>query len=183
MAGARVAVGVEAGEADVQVDGRGRLIVVDNSPRGDAKDRDGDGFDETIIISLGDAGRIISGDSSTFYDSVRAKVGDWELMPLGPAMPAAEPAQPDQASVGLAPAAGVEKSIAPAGAMPDPAPQPPSADGGDGIVLQDLKGAVNTLYSLIRLNLTDECSCREGADLPHSRRRCSRCETGMPWCF
>lgn len=130
----RIASAVLAGEADVQVDGRGRLIVIDNSPRGDAKDRDGDGFDETIVIGLGDAGKIVGGDSSAFYDSVRAKVGDWELLPLSAAVPATEPVQPDPA--GVPPAPDVERPAVPAAAMPDPAPTAPVADGGGGVVLR-----------------------------------------------
>ena len=131
----RIASAVLAGDADIQVDGRGRLIVIDDSPRGDAKDKDGDGFDETIVIGLGDAGRIIGGDCSAFYDSVRAKVGDWELMPLGAAAPAAEPVQPQSADVPLAPPADVGESVAPAAAMSGPAPQAPEAGSG-GIVLR-----------------------------------------------
>lgn len=64
------------------IDLRGRLIVVDESTLSGPLDRDGDNFEETIVISNKDAGRIVIGnDSQSFYDAVRAKVGDWELLP------------------------------------------------------------------------------------------------------
>ncbi|MBP1146747.1 hypothetical protein JOE33_003670 [Pseudomonas sp. PvP027] len=64
------------------LDLRGRLIVVDDSTQSVQYDRDGDNFDETIIISKKDAGRIVVGnDPQSFYDAVRAKVGDWGLLP------------------------------------------------------------------------------------------------------
>lgn len=64
------------------IDLRGRLIVVDESTLSGPLDRDGDSFEETIVISSKDAGRIvIDNDSQSFYNAVRAKVGDWELLP------------------------------------------------------------------------------------------------------
>ena len=65
----------------VSVDQRGRLIIVDDSPRSGVRDRDDDGFDETITIGSSDAGEIVAGDPLAFYDSVRAKVGQWDLFP------------------------------------------------------------------------------------------------------
>ena len=63
----------------VTIDGRGRLIIVDDNVISDAVDRDGDGFEETIIVGAADAGRIVAGDAQALYESVRGKVGDWEL--------------------------------------------------------------------------------------------------------
>lgn len=65
----------------ITVDQRGRLLVVDNSPRSGVKDHDGDGFEETINISSEDAGKIVSGDPAEFYGQVYARVGSWELVP------------------------------------------------------------------------------------------------------
>ncbi|WP_026145048.1 hypothetical protein [Pseudomonas asplenii] len=66
----------------VSIDEKGRLIVVDDSIDSDSHDRDGDGYTETIVISSKDAGRMIVGsDIQSFYDSVRAKVNDWGLLP------------------------------------------------------------------------------------------------------
>lgn len=65
----------------VSVDQRGRLIIVDDSPRSGVRDRDDDGFDETITIGSSDAGQVVAGDPLAFYDSVRARVGQWDLFP------------------------------------------------------------------------------------------------------
>ncbi|RYD26067.1 MAG: ATP-binding protein, partial [Lysobacteraceae bacterium] len=65
----------------VSVDQRGRLIIVDDSPRSGVRDRDDDGFDETITIGSADAGQVVAGDPLAFYDSVRARVGQWDLFP------------------------------------------------------------------------------------------------------
>jgi len=65
----------------VSVDQRGRLIIVDDSPRSGVRDCDDDGFDETITIGSGDAGQVVAGDPLAFYDSVRARVGQWDLFP------------------------------------------------------------------------------------------------------
>ena len=85
----------------VSVDQRGRLIIVDDSPRSGVRDRDEDGFDETITIGSGDAGQIVSGDPLAFYDSVRARVGQWDLFPateaftMGLVQPHADPEMED----------------------------------------------------------------------------------------
>jgi hypothetical protein len=75
----RIAGTVLGANGEVSIDRRGRLIVVDDSPVSDAKDRDGDGFEETMVIGARDAGRIVAGDAQAFYDSVRAKVADWSM--------------------------------------------------------------------------------------------------------
>jgi DNA phosphorothioation-dependent restriction protein DptH len=77
----RIAAAILSEECPVTVDERGRLVIIDDSPRSSARDRDGDGFDETITIGLEDGGCIVGGDPAAFYDSVRAKVGSWELLP------------------------------------------------------------------------------------------------------
>ena len=65
----------------VSIDARGRLIILDNSPESQAVDHDNDGFEETIVISLEDAGRIVAGDAEMFYATVKKRVRDWQLMP------------------------------------------------------------------------------------------------------
>src|SRR5690606_5426302 len=77
----RIASAILAEECAITVDPRGRLIVVDDTPRSRSRDHDSDGFDETIVIGLEDAGVVVAGDPSAFYESVRAKVGDWGLLP------------------------------------------------------------------------------------------------------
>jgi DNA phosphorothioation-dependent restriction protein DptH len=104
----RIASAILAGEADIQVDGRGRLIIVDGSLRSSARDQDSDGFDETITIGLDDAGRIVGGDPASFYDSVRAKVHDWQIFPAAlernlPAAPGPVALAQDEADAIVAP--------------------------------------------------------------------------------
>jgi hypothetical protein len=75
---------LESGPSSIEIDETGRLIVVDGTPESLPRDHDGDGFPETIVISAMDAGRMVSGDAQVFYDMVRSKVGNWNLMPALP---------------------------------------------------------------------------------------------------
>lgn len=77
----RIAAAILDPTPSVSIDESGRLVVVDGSVLSDSHDRDGDGLDETIVISSKDAGRIIAGDAQAFYDAVRSQVGDWGLFP------------------------------------------------------------------------------------------------------
>jgi hypothetical protein len=90
----RIAAAILSGEPSVSIDPHGRLVIIDDTPISAARDRDGDGFDETIVIGREDAALVVTGDPLAFYDSVRAKVGDWGIMPaMGPvevALPTAE---------------------------------------------------------------------------------------------
>lgn len=72
----------------VEVDARGRLIIVDDNPSSKPEDFDKDGFEETIVIGREDAGKIVADDPTSFYETVRTRLGDWQLMPG----PASEPA-------------------------------------------------------------------------------------------
>jgi len=68
----------------IGVDDKGRLVVVDDSPESVARDHDGDGIAETIVISTRGAKEIIAGDAQAFYKNVRDRVGDWDLLPKIP---------------------------------------------------------------------------------------------------
>jgi DNA phosphorothioation-dependent restriction protein DptH len=96
----RIAAAILDETDSISVDERGRLIVMDGSPLSEPRDYDRDGFDETIVIGLNDAGRIVAKDAAIFYDSVRAKVGDWQLRPSdGDGKEGkAKPTTPDQGS-------------------------------------------------------------------------------------
>jgi DNA phosphorothioation-dependent restriction protein DptH len=72
------------GTADLQVDERGRLVLVDSSPASGASDRDDDGFSETVVISLDDASRVMAGDPTSLYESMRQKLEDWDVLPAVP---------------------------------------------------------------------------------------------------
>ncbi|GGY73138.1 ATP-binding protein [Pseudoduganella plicata] len=75
---------LEAEQSSIEIDDKGRLIVVDNSPESAARDNDGDGFAETIVISTSGAREMIAGDAQEFYAKVRAKIGHWALLPKTP---------------------------------------------------------------------------------------------------
>lgn len=65
----------------VSVDQHGRLIIVDDSSRSGVRDKDNDGFEETVTIGRADAGLIVAGNPLDFYESVRLRVGEWGLFP------------------------------------------------------------------------------------------------------
>jgi hypothetical protein len=77
----RIARAILDGSDCVEIDTRGRLIILDDNPSSGPQDFDKDGFEETIVIGREDAGSIVAGDPATFYDMVRARVDDWQLMP------------------------------------------------------------------------------------------------------
>lgn len=81
----RIARAILDGSDCVEVDARGRLIILDDSPSSKPQDFDADGFEETIVIGREDAGRVVAYDPTAFYDMVRTRLGDWQLMP-GPAL-------------------------------------------------------------------------------------------------
>jgi hypothetical protein len=84
----RIARAILDGSDCVEVDTRGRLIILDDNPSSRPQDFDNDGFEETIVIGREDAGNVVANDPASFYDMVRSRLGDWQLMPS----PAPEPA-------------------------------------------------------------------------------------------
>lgn len=76
-----IASAILAPEPPIAVDLAGRLIVIDGSAKSDSHDWDGDGLPESVVVAAKDAGRIVAGDAQAFYDAVRAKVGEWRLLP------------------------------------------------------------------------------------------------------
>ena len=171
----RVAAAVLAENCPVSIDARGRLIIVDDSPRSSARDRDGDGFDETITIGMQDAGCIVGGDAAPFYDSVRAKVGDWGLLPTMAAPPteappasagdsAPAPAESLPASAGAAcastatPEVGQNPKIEEEDALALPAkahPAPVEENASDGVVLEVGKTVDGFQPREVSLNIGD----------------------------
>ncbi|WP_420737765.1 ATP-binding protein [Bradyrhizobium japonicum] len=108
----------------VSIDLRGRLVIVDDSPVSDALDRDKDGFDEVIVVSGQDAGRVVAGDAQPFYDSVKAKVGAWGLFP-----PDREPATAMPVS-SQGPSGGADGDVPVGGEGDEPFPLPSAGSGG-----------------------------------------------------
>lgn len=87
----RIAGAILDGGDCVEIDPRGRLIIVDDNPSSKPQDFDRDGFDETIVICRDDAARVVAGDPKDFYAMVRARLSDWELMPQRKIQTDAEP--------------------------------------------------------------------------------------------
>ncbi len=122
----RIATAILGQEPCVSIDERGRLIIIDDSPRSAAKDHDGDGFQETITIGREEAGKIVGGDPAEFYESVRAKVGDWDLLPKPQRQASRPEASPSPPPSG--PALVKSPDPVPPLAAPEPelVPQPPA---------------------------------------------------------
>lgn len=113
----------------MEIDGRGRLIVVDSSKQSAYFDNDGDNFNETIVISHADAGTIVKAHASEIYQAIKAKIGTWDLCPRQEAKP--DRAGQPKEEAGLS--AGVEEPRGPlppadegygATALPAQAPAP-----------------------------------------------------------
>lgn len=80
---ARVVAAVLSSSSSVEVDSRGRLVVIDGSASSAPKNTDGDSFNETIEISQADASQIVRGEASALYESMKSSLGEWEFFPRG----------------------------------------------------------------------------------------------------
>ncbi|MFO1325430.1 MAG: ATP-binding protein [Burkholderiales bacterium] len=78
-----------AEDLNVDIDERGRLIVVDGSPASLPIDQDGDSLAETIVLSRKDAALVVRGEASSIYAAMRERIGDWSLSPT--TQPAKDP--------------------------------------------------------------------------------------------
>ena len=93
---ARIAQAILGDELALQIDQRGRLIVLDGSPTSVARDSDADGFEETIIVSRANAGAIVRGEAEAVhvYSGIKSRVKDWMLMPTEELAAATTPVPP-----------------------------------------------------------------------------------------
>jgi DNA phosphorothioation-dependent restriction protein DptH len=128
----RLAGAILGGTADLQVDARGRLLAIDASSSSGPVDRDGDGFPETIVLSLQDGTRVMMGDPASLYQGMREKLGDWEVTPES-SLPQATPALATDAEASQVPAPSsapvtearpADAVRAVAGPSADPSPSP-----------------------------------------------------------
>ena len=78
---ARVVEAILSDETDLEIDMRGRLIVIDGSTSSGPRDTDGDGFKETIVLGHGDAASVVKDDTPAIYQAIRDGLGDWEMFP------------------------------------------------------------------------------------------------------
>ena len=104
----RIAGAILGPSCPVTIDQRGRLVVIDERPRSTSYDVNGDGFHETIVLGTEDAGLMVAGDPSPFYDSVRAKVGQWSLMPSAEQGEAPSPVAAEPTAASTRPAADMD---------------------------------------------------------------------------
>lgn len=115
----RVMESILSSELELDVDGNGRLIVIDGVTISGPRDTDGDGFKETIELSQVDATMIVRGDTDAFYQSTKALLQDWELLPQRTSQPApqsiAAPSEPRAVEPGSVPEEAVAHAPVPEG--------------------------------------------------------------------
>lgn len=80
---ARVIGSILSGESRIEVDNAGRLIVLDQSPATGVLDLDGDGFNESLVVSPSDAAVVGAGSPDELFRGLRRYLGDWRLSPTG----------------------------------------------------------------------------------------------------
>lgn len=68
------------GLLEVEIDNRGRLIVVDGSSSSFPFDVDGDSYEETVVLSHSDALKLLSDEASDFLTSIQGVLGTWDLI-------------------------------------------------------------------------------------------------------
>lgn len=78
---ARVIGSILSDEAKIAVDRRGRLLILDKASLSGAKDIDEDGFEETLSLSSADASTVLFQEKPEIYDLMRARLGDWDMLP------------------------------------------------------------------------------------------------------
>ena len=69
------------GELDIEIDKRGRLIVVDATNASSPRDVDGDRFRESIVISHADAYTILGSHGADLRDSIGGILDGWDMIP------------------------------------------------------------------------------------------------------
>jgi DNA phosphorothioation-dependent restriction protein DptH len=77
----QIAQGLLSESASIEIDPSGRLILIEGSTDSQPSDSDGDGFQETLVLSMADAGRIVEGDPGQLYDAIRSSLGSWRFYP------------------------------------------------------------------------------------------------------
>jgi DNA phosphorothioation-dependent restriction protein DptH len=77
----QIAQGLLSESAAIEIDQAGRLILVEGSADSQPSDSDGDGFQETLVLSMADAGRVVAGDPGDLYGAIRGSMGSWRFYP------------------------------------------------------------------------------------------------------
>jgi DNA phosphorothioation-dependent restriction protein DptH len=97
---ARVVEAILSSEMAMEIDDKGRLIVIDGSTMSGPRDTDNDGFRETIELSQADASLIVRSQASAFYQSMKANLADWNLLPPTTTVDVTAPLPVEPATVG-----------------------------------------------------------------------------------
>lgn len=84
------------GELAIEIDTKGRLIVIDSTNSSAPADTDHDSFNETIVLSHADAFSLLVGSGETVLNGARNHLLDWNLRPSGMPVEVA-PRDPDSA--------------------------------------------------------------------------------------
>lgn len=71
---------INDGMLDIRIDARGRLLSVEGVDQSAPMDMDSDSFKETIVVSHDDAVKLLLGDSAELLASIKAKIGNWQLL-------------------------------------------------------------------------------------------------------
>jgi len=74
-------------ELEIDVDTRGRLIVIDSSDNASLQDIDKDGFSETIRLSHSETFSVLARSDGEFSQTINSKLGDWQLKPVPSGVP------------------------------------------------------------------------------------------------
>lgn len=145
-----------SGSMDLQFDELGRLVVIDSTSGSGPADRDGDGFAETVVISMADASTVMAGDPTSLYQAMRNALGDWRAVPL------AVPAQSEAGGIagqdaGDGGPSGGDGSVPPEGPTAESGTNPSGDSGGvpeDGTPTSGGNGAETPMPSTgIKLQL------------------------------
>jgi hypothetical protein len=138
----RIAQGLLSESASVEVDATGRLVLIEGSANSQPSDSDGDGFQETLVLSMVDAGRIVAGDPGDLYEAIKKTLGSWRLHPQAAS---AKPSSDDAVAT-----KGLEGKRAPAtGTTASPGPQAKGEPIGDGskATTEEPRGVAGTIVA------------------------------------
>lgn len=69
----------------IEIDGKGRLVVIDSSTQSDVLDLDNDGFKETLLVSHSNAHEFVTVPGESIIPNVVAQLGYWNMFskPVG----------------------------------------------------------------------------------------------------
>lgn len=118
---ARVIGAILSDEAKLDVDCRGRLLIMDKASLSGSRDLDEDGFEETLSLSGADAATVLFQEKPEIYGLLQTRLGHWDMLP-----PLDGVAKIDQAAP-LAPpgAPPAPEKVLPVSAVAEPPPAEP----------------------------------------------------------